>query len=1075
MQGMGVLGLHRIGVFLRRVVDRGRAVPFVLATSCFLLWTAGGLAAPIDFQRQVRPALSDACFQCHGPDPATRLADLRFDTREGAFGKRPSGTPIVPGDPDGSLLYQRIINPDKARRMPPEYSHKTLTEEQISTIREWIEQGANWEEHWAFTAPTRPEPPRVENAAWVRNPIDRFVLARLKTEGLEPAPEADRRTIARRVALDVTGLPPSPEQVDQFLNDRSADAYEKFVDRLMASEAYGEHRARYWLDAARYADTHGLHHDNYREMWPYRDWVIRAFNRNQPFDDFTVEQIAGDLLPNATKEQVVATGFNRCNITTSEGGSIKEEVLVIYAKDRVDTTSTVWLGLTVGCATCHDHKFDPIAQRDFYSMAAFFRNTTQQAMDLNHYDTPPALILPPMEDETRWGALKTEEPQAREKLADARVDAQNDFDEWLRSRKTNAISVERFDGSESLSLDLGRRATVRLGAKTASLKLAKAASVKRRVLELPKEGFAEVAGFPSFSTDEPFTISVLVQLQEGEKSRVIAAQTDPRKEDRGWKLVLSEGLPSLELIAKDRHTIGRKATGDRKVEVGKWHHVVATYDGKRQRSGITIFLDGKPLPAENFGRELPTLRGSIETDAPLILGASENEDGDKSGFLNGAIRDFRLFRRALTEPEAALLARWDVLTSARKKKAGRLSDGERQALELYYLVRRHEPYQAAAKGLAALRDERRAILHRSAVTHVMKEKEDSDPMAHVLYRGMYDQRRDEVGPATPGVLPPMPDTFPRNRLGLAKWLVSDSNPLPARVTVNRFWQEVFGTGLVKTAEDFGSQGEAPSHPELLDWLAVEFRESGWDMKHMFRLILTSAAYRQSAVVTDVKRERDAENRLLSRGPRFRMDGEMIRDYALVTSGLLAKRIGGQSVKPYHPEGVWEAVAMNGSNTRFYKQDEGESLYRRSMYTFWKRAAPPPSMVTFNAPTREFCSVRRERTNTPLQALLTLNGTQFFEAARHLAADAVRASKHLDRQLDYMSERLLVRGLSEKEREIARSAYKDYLHYYDANPDAAGKALSVGDSEPDAGLPKAESAALTMLANQLMNLDEVLNK
>ncbi len=1075
MQGMGLLGLQRIGTFLHEVMDRRPVVPLVLVATCSLLGVAGGAAAPIDFQRQVRPVLSNACFQCHGPDPATRMMDLRLDIRDGAFGKRATGVPIVPGDPEKSLIYQRITHEDTVRRMPPEHSHKTLTEEQIGAIREWIEQGANWEEHWAFTAPSRPESPRVENAAWVRNPIDRFVLAKLKAEGLEPAPEADRRTIARRVALDVTGLPPSPEQVETFLNDDSPDAYEKLVDRLLASEAYGEHRARYWLDAARYADTHGLHHDNYREMWPYRDWVIRAFNRNQPFDDFTVEQIAGDLLPNATKEQVVATGFNRCNITTSEGGSIKEEVLVIYAKDRVDTTSTVWLGLTVGCATCHDHKFDPIAQRDFYSMAAFFRNTTQQAMDLNYYDTPPALILPPPDEEGRWEALRTEEPRAREALVRARAAAGADFAAWLKSRKKNAIDVKRFDASERLSLELGKRAKVRMGSTSASLKLADGVSVTRSELELAEKGFAEVPRFPAFSADEPFTVSVMLRLNEGGKSRVIASQADPHDDNRGWKLDLSEGLPSISLTVTDGWTIGRKATGDRLVKAEQWHHLVATYDGKRQRGGLILYLDGKRLPAENTGRATPTLKGSTETDAPLFLGAADREDGDKSGFLDGTIRDFRILGRAVTEPEAELLARWDALGSARKKGPKDLSTEEQEALEFYYLVRHNRPYREVSSTLAALQDEQRAILLRSAVTHVMKEKDDSDPMAHVLYRGMYDQRREEVGPATPGVLPPMPDSFPRNRLGLAKWLVDDSNPLTSRVTVNRFWQEVFGTGLVKTAEDFGSQGEAPSHPELLDWLAVEFRESDWDMKHMFRLILTSATYRQSAAVTDVKLARDAENRLLSRGPRFRMDGEMVRDYALVTSGLLSKRIGGPSVKPYHPEGVWEAVAMNGSNTRFYEQDEGENLYRRSMYTFWKRAAPPPSMVTFNAPTREFCSVRRERTNTPLQALLTLNGTQFFEAARHLAANAVRVSKHLDGQLDYMSERLLVRGLSEKEREIARSAYKDYLHYYDSNPDAAGKALSVGDSEPDAGLPKAESAALTMLANQLMNLDEVLNK
>ena len=1072
---MSVLGTRWISVFFQNVAGGGLGVPLVLAATSFFLWPASGAAAPIDFQRQVRPALSDACFQCHGPDAATRLAGLRLDIREGAFGERPSGVPIVPGDPEKSLVYQRIIHKDAVRRMPPEYSHKKLTNEQISVIREWIEQGAKWEEHWAFTAPSRPESPQVKNAAWTRNPIDGFVLARLDAEGLEPAPEADRRTLARRVALDTTGLPPSPEQVETFLRDDSPDAYEKLVDRLMASEAYGEHRARYWLDAARYADTHGLHHDNYREMWPYRDWVIRAFNRNQPFDEFTVEQIAGDLLPNATKEQVIATGFNRCNITTSEGGSIKEEVLVMYAKDRVDTTSSVWLGLTVGCATCHDHKFDPIAQRDFYSMAAFFRNTTQKAMDQNYYDTAPVLIVPPPRDEARWDALRTEEPRARDELARIRVDAQSDFAAWLESRDKNAVEVKQFDASEGLSLELGRRAKVRMGSKSVPLKLSDAASVKRARLELAKEGFAEVRGAPSFLADEAFTVAVAFRLNEGAKNRVLASQSDPHDESRGWRLVLSEGLPSIELMARDRHTIGRKAIGDRRVEVGKWHHITATYDGNRQRGGLALYLDGEPLPAENIGRELPTLRGSIKTDAVLFLGASDTEDGDKSGFLNGTIRDFRILSRAVTEPQAELLARWDVLGSARKKKAARLSDEEREALEFYYLLRHNRTFREASETLAALQDERRAIRWRSAVTHVMKEKGNSDPVAHILYRGMYDQRRDEVGAATPGVLPPMPDAFPRNRLGLAKWLVGDSNPLTSRVTVNRFWQEVFGTGLVKTAEDFGSQGERPSHPELLDWLAVEFRESGWDMKHIFRLMLTSAAYRQSAAMTDVKLGRDAENRLLSRGPHFRMDGEMIRDYALATSGLLAKRIGGPSVRPYHPEGVWEAVAMKGSNTRFYEQDSGESLYRRSLYTFWKRAAPPPSMVILNAPTREFCSVRRERTNTPLQALLTLNGPQFFEAARHLAQNALHASKELDGQLDFMSERLLIRGLSTDEREIARRAHRDYLHYYDSHPDDSGKVLSVGDSESDQGLPKAESAALTMVANQLMNLDEVLNK
>ena len=1036
-------------------------------------------SAAVDFQRQVRPALSDACFQCHGPDPTTRLSGLRLDTREGAFGSRPAGVPIVPGDPESSLVYQRITNPDKARRMPPEYSHKELEPEQIDTIRQWIEQGANWEEHWAFTNPERPDLPRVDNTGWVRNPIDRFILARLDAEGLEPAPEAGRRSLIRRASLDITGLPPTPEQVESFVNDSSPDAYENLVDTLMRSEAYGEHRARYWLDAARYADTHGLHHDNYREMWPYRDWVIRAFNRNQPFDEFTVEQIAGDLLPDPTREQQIATGFHRCNITTSEGGSIAEEVLVMYAKDRVDTTGTVWLGLTVGCATCHDHKFDPIAQKDFYSMAAFFRNTTQKAMDGNYYDTPPALLLPPPDDEARWRQLRTEEPAARENLDQVRRQARNDFDNWLRAQKKIQLETGRFDPSEVLSLELDRQVNARLGSTIMPLQLEGGGKVKResrtRVLHLSEKAFAVLPGFPSLKADEPFTVALTFRLHEGADSGTLISQNDPGNEDRGWRIDLAKGLPSLTLRVQDGRAIGRKATGDRRAEAGSWHHIAVTYDGERQRTGITLYLDGKELPIENTGRAIQTLRGPIHTEEPLLIGASLAEDGSKSRFLNASIRDLRILNRAVTEAEAPLLARWDSLATARGKAPRKLNYKAKASLESYYLLRHNEAYRGADEKLANLETERDAILRRSSVTHVMREKEDSDPMANILYRGMYDQKREEVQPATPGVLPPMDPSLPRNRLGLAKWLVDDANPLTARVTVNRFWQEIFGAGIVKTSEDFGSQGEAPSHPELLDWLAVEFRESGWDMKHMFRLMLTSAAYRQSAAITAGKLKSDPDNRLFSRGPRFRMDGEMIRDHALSAAGLLSDQIGGPSVKPYQPSGVWEAVAMIGSNTRFYEQDHGDRLYRRSLYTFWKRAAPPPAMTVLNAPTREFCAVRRERTNTPLQALLTMNGPQFFEAARHLAQRALGSSRQLDEQLDFMSDRLLARRLDDRERAIAGAAYQDYLRYYDSNPDQARRALLVGDSEPESTLPRPEFAALTMVANQLMNLDEVLNK
>ncbi len=1073
------MGSVRVLRLISSIVRRGAAA---FAAGALLLGPTTVAAAAngaVDFQRQVRPVLSDACFQCHGPDPATRIAGLRLDVRDGAFEERANGTPIVAGAPEKSLLYQRITHQDPAQRMPPEYSHKEVSAEQTELIRQWIEQGAVWEEHWAFTPPVRSEPPAVRPAEWPRNPIDRFLLARLDAAGLEPAPEAGRRPLIRRASLDITGLPPSLEQVEAFVNDPSPDAYERLVNRLLNSEAYGEHRARYWLDAARYADTHGLHIDNYREMWPYRDWVIGAFNRNLPFDQFTVEQIAGDLLPNPTTEQLVATGFHRCNITTNEGGVIDDEVAVMYAKDRVDTTGTVWLGLTVGCATCHDHKFDPITQRDFYSLAAFFRNTTQKPRDGNYFDTPPVIILPARADRPRWEELREEEPAARSRLGEIRLGAKDGFEAWLRSRKQRSIDVGRFDASEVLSLDLGRRPKVRLGARHRSLNLSKGASIQKGPglpsLDLPDEAFAEIPKFPSLSADEPFTVSIVFSLKEGAKSRVLLSQADPDDDSRGWRLEVAKGLPSVLLTVRDGRAIGVKAIGERKVKTGEWHRVTVTYDGFRKRSGFSLYLDGELLPTESIGRAVALLRGSIETSEPLLLGAQDTEDGEKAGFLQGAIADLRILNRAVTEPEARLLASWDSLSTARRKRRGALAPAEREALEHYYLVRDNRDYRSAMNDLQALEDERRAILRRSSVTHVMQEKEDSEPVAHILYRGMYDQPREEVGPATPGVLPPMPASFPRNRLGLAKWLVDDSHPLTSRVTVNRFWQEVFGKGLVTTAEDFGSQGEAPSHPKLLDWLAVEFRESGWDVKHLFHLMLTSAAYRQSAATSEAKLNKDAGNRLLSRGPRARMDGEMVRDYALAASGLLASRIGGPSVRPYQPEDVWETVAMKGSNTRFYEQDTGENLYRRSLYTFWKRAAPPPSMTVFNAPTREFCSVRRERTNTPLQALLTLNGPDYFEAARHLAQRASHAEENLQGRLDFMSARLLARPLAQTERDVVGRAYQDYLQFYNSHPDKAREALSVGDSEPDARLPAPEFAALTMVANQLMNLDEVLNK
>jgi hypothetical protein len=1010
------------------------------------------LASAVDFQREIRPILSDQCFACHGPDPNTRMAGLRLDTREGALELRKNGAAIVPGKPAESLLIARIEDAKPALRMPPPQSHKTLSEAQKTTLRKWIAEGAPWKEHWSFIAPKRPTPPRVRNQRWVRNPIDRFILASLEAKKLAPAEQADRRTLIRRLALDLTGLPPEPADVEAFAADRSPKAYENLIGRYIDSPRWGEHRARYWLDAARYADTHGIHVDNYREMWPYRDWVIAAFNKNMPFDRFTIEQLAGDLLPDRTLDQQIASGFHRCNPTTNEAGVILDEIEAMYAKDRADTTGTVWLGLTIGCATCHDHKFDPLSQKDFYSLTSFFRNTTQPIMDGNIPDTPPIIVVPGDADRDRWSRIREERTAVVAKMAAAKPDPA--FEEWLATQAPRSIAkplaADDTQGAPVWFAEFGR--------------------------QLPNDGWID--------SDKPFTVSTWFYYPKTDGTVTVAAQlTDPpkpkepaannddendnRPRPRGWTITVAGRRPGIDLIGDRGRALSLRAGPAEQIEHGKWHHLAIAYDGSRTELGISIHVNGRKVDAAGSSDLARRLEGTIRVpeEALRIGSRSRNAEG-------GSVADFRIYRRAVTEEEARLVSLWPVLTRAREVQT--LDAETRDALHLYYRHTADPAYRQSVARLKEIDAETLRIRQRGAITHVMQEK-SGDPMAHILYRGMYDQPRDKVTPAAPAALPPMAASMPRNRLGLAQWLMDESNPLTARVTVNRFWQELFGTGLVKTAEDFGSQGEAPSHPELLDWLAVEFRESGWDVKHLYRLMVNSAAYRQRAAATQEKLEKDPDNRLLSRGPRFRLDGELLRDFALQTGGLLAPEIGGPSVKPYQPEGIWETVAMRGSNTRFYKQDDGGRLYRRSLYTFWKRSAPPPSMEIFNAPTREVCTVRRERTNTPLQALVTMNDVQFVEAARRLAERSMKSGADFASRLDSMTLRVIARPLAGKEREIAERAWNDYAAHYRANPEDAKKLLATGESVRDESLDAFEAAAYTMLANQILNLDEALNK
>ena len=1059
-----------------------RITRLLLLLVCLLAVKTATADDAILYNRDIRPILTDLCFPCHGPDSAARKGDYRLDRRDDAIGKKV----IVPGKPDESEMMRRILSADSEDVMPPPAIKKTLTVKQKELLKKWIASGAEYQPHWSFIAPVRPALPQVKHEAWAKNPIDRFVLAKLEAAGLTPAAEADRRTLARRVSLDITGLPPRMELVDEFVADKSDNAYEKLIDKLMTSQQWGEHRGRYWLDAARYADTHGIHFDNYREIWAYRDWVISAFNRNMPFDQFTVEQLAGDLLPNKTLDQEVASGFNRCNITTNEGGSIAEEYLVLYTRDRTETVSQVWMGLTTGCAVCHDHKFDPISQREFYSLAAFFNNTTQAAMDGNISNTPPIITVPKPEDREKWEAVSASLKEMRGKLEARKKDARGEYDKWLAEAKVEQLAA--LVPTEGLKL----HAPLNEG-KGDSLKLI--VDGQERTTEI-KSGFdwvangkvgakafaikigdhpLEVSEAGDFEKDQGFTASAWVKVTKRNQTGAILARMDVGGSGyRGWDLWLQADKPGMHII-NAWQTDALKVVGKTPLQPNQWNHVCVTYDGSGKAAGVRVFINGVQQAVDV---EADQLKSTIKTNVPLTIGQRSKSER----LQNVVLQDARVYGRALANTEIEQLTRTPQAVELLAKPADKRTPQEVNELFDWWLVTLDAPFRELNGLIAVAQQDEVAIKSRGSIAYVMNEKSE-EAMAYILFRGEYDKRKDPVKPSTPAALPAFPAETPVNRIGFAQWLLRPEHPLTARVNVNRFWQEVFGTGLVKTSGDFGITGELPSHPELLDWLAVEFRESGWDMKKFFKLVLMSNTYRQSAVVTRDKLDKDPQNRLLSRGPRFRMDAEMIRDYSLAASGLLVPKLGGPSVKPYQPDGVWEAVAMIGSNTRDYKRDTGENLYRRSLYTFIKRAAPPASMEIFNATARETCIVRRDRTNTPLQALVTLNDVQHIEAARHLA-QSVLLSRELrvesreqetSARLDVLAKRLLARPLRPEERTVVQSSLNELLAHYQAHPEDAKQLISFGESKPDASIDSASLAAWTMLANELLNLDEVLTK
>jgi hypothetical protein len=1040
--------------------------------------------AGVSFNKDIRPILADACFHCHGPDPGTRKASLRLDTEAGFFDPA-SGPTVVKGKPDESPLYQRLLNKDPEEVMPPPEAHRQLKPSEIALLKTWISEGAPWQPHWSFITPTRPALPPVKKSDWVRNPIDAFILAGLESQNLSPAPEADPRALIRRVSLDLTGLPPSPDLLTRYLpttpnTPLSDSSYSQLIDELLQSPAFGEHRARYWLDAARYADTHGMHFDNYREMWPYRDWVVSAFNNNLPFDQFTTDQIAGDLLPNPTTDQLIATGFQRCNITTNEGGTIDEENLALYAADRVQTIGWVYLGLTTNCSQCHDHKFDPITQRDYYSLAAFFRNTTQGPKDGNSKDgRGPVLVVPSEQDKPRWTALPTEIAAATAKREERRSQAHADFDTWLATATPDALDKQipskNLDLHVPLNEGTGNTASGICGGPMTAKSTGQVSWTPDGKLGpapvMNSGGTFDLGAAGDFEKDQKFSYGAWIKAGRNGVSGGILARMDEKNGYRGWDLFQSDSALSVHIVSAWSSEAIKVSTRNAVVKAGTWQHVFVTYDGSGKAKGVKIFVDGADQKL-NIDIDTLKLTSSIRTTTALRVG--QRSHGQY--FADGAVQDVRVYSRQITPQEIGRIRDVGPLRGILAATASSRTPQQREALYGHFLATIDSTYKTLNKAVVALETESKTIQARSPVTHVQVEKPDSPPMANVLMRGQYDQVGEQVPAASPAALHPLKKGAPGNRLGLAQWITDPANPLTPRVTVNRFWQEVFGQGLVATAEDFGIMGTAPSHPELLDWLAVEFRESGWDTKQFFKLIVSSAAYRQAAITTPEKLELDRSNTLLSRGPRFRMDAEMIRDYALAASGTLSPKRGGPGTRPYQPENIWDVVGLPGADTRKYVQDTGENLYRRTLYNFWKRMAHSPNMDIFNAPSRETCAVRRDRTNTPLQALVTLNDPQFVEAARRLSETLLQNHPgNPSSLLQDLAERVLARPFRSPELTILTQSYQDLLSHYQAQPADAQALITVGDSKPSPSLNPAELAAWTMVCNQVMNLDEALNK
>ncbi len=1006
----------------------------------------------VSFDRDVLPVLAEHCFACHGPDANQRKAELRLDLEEGA-----KASVLVPGDADASELIRRITSTDPEVHMPPPDSNiERLSADEIAAIRTWIDDGAEWAQHWSYVAPKHPETPPIANADWARNEIDHFIAARLQDAGLEPSPEASRETLARRLAFDLTGLPPTLDMIDAFVANTSADAYEKLVDRLLASPDFGEHMARDWLDGARYADTNGYQNDFQRNMWPWRDWVINAFNANMPFDQFTVEQLAGDLLPNATDAQIIATGFNRNNRANTEGGSIEEEWRIENIVDRVETTGTMFLGLSIGCARCHDHKYDPITQEDFYEFFAFFNSTADRGFYQEmRGNAGPTVSLPSFENQVRLTEYNHSIDQAESALDKLNAARPFEYLAWHARLKTMTNADAAPDAVFAASLD---DAT----AVNEGLSLVDGLDGSAIQFAGTPASLVDLSTPVTFDREQPFTVSVWVRP---DSTGAVFSKMDDAAANRGVDLLVSEDKKiSVHLVSAWPDNAIKVVSGER-LRMGTWAHVSVSYDGTSKAEGLRVYVDGVPAP---LTIEKDALSDSIATDAPLRIGSRSSGE-----HFTGAITDFRIFDVALDSDALRPIIEKRLASAVQSAKTAEAKKRIEDFFDLQYW------FQVKDDGdrLSAIRKEK-ADYFRESVPTVMVMKELSTPReTYRLKRGAYDapDTTKSLYPDVPGFLPPLPNDAPQDRLGLARWLVSPENPLTARVTVNRYWQMIFGRGLVKTAEDFGLQGAPPTHPELLDWLATEFVASGWDVKGLLKRIAMSATYRQSSNRNEHLLNVDPAGILMASAPRYRLTAEALRDNALAVSGLLTREIGGPSVKPYQPAGLWEELA-GGAGEGPYVIAEGDDLYRRSLYTYRKRTVPPPSLTTFDSPGWDLCRVRRGLTNTPLQALALLNDVTYAEAARNLGQRMIaEGGSEAKAQIIHGFRLVTGRRPTDNELKVLQNGLDGYLNTFSSKPDDAAALIAVGQSAPPENADATQLAAFTSLASVILNLDEAITR